>query len=162
MNYISLKKSELSLFLSIFLCFFLQGCQTIQPSKTPLEMASETIVTPEPKLILAPGDTLDFKFFNNPELNENQTIRPDGKISLQLIGEIMATAKSPEELRELLVKLYTPQLRRPEVTVIVRTLANRRVYVGGHVTHPGLLELKPQMTALEAIIPAGGVEAYKA
>src|SRR4030042_306695 len=158
MNSISFKKLELSLILSIFLVCFRQGCQTIQPSKTPMEMASETIVTPEPKLILGSGDTLDIKFFNNPELNENQAIRPDGKISLQLIGEVMANGKSPEELKEHLVKLYTPQLRKPDVTVIVRTLANRRVYVGGHVKTPGLLELRPQMTALEAIIQAGGVD----
>lgn len=147
---------------AVLLMLFAAGCQTTKPAKTALEMSSDVAPAPEPKLILGTGDILDFKFFYNPELNDNQTVRPDGKITLQLIGEVMARGKAPLELQEEITKLYASQLRRPEATVIVRTLANRRVYVGGHVNTPGLIELKTQMTALEAIMQAGGFNVYTA
>jgi polysaccharide biosynthesis/export protein PslD len=84
----------------IFLLIPVLGCQTARPAKTPLEMSSEIASAPEPKLILGAGDVLDFKFFYNPELNDSQTVRFDGKISLQLIGEVMAQGKAPIELQE--------------------------------------------------------------
>ena len=138
------------------------GCQTARPAKTPLEMSSEIPSAPEPKLILGAGDILDFKFFYNPELNDSQTVRFDGKVTLQLIGEVMAQGKAPLELQEEISKLYASQLRRPEATVIVRSLANRRIYVGGFVRKPGLIEMKTRMTALEAIMEAGGFDMWRA
>ncbi len=136
------------------------GCVP-RAAMTPDEMTSASSA-PEPKLILGPGDVLDIKFFYNPELNENQPIRLDGKIALQLIGEITAQGKTPTELQEEITKLYASQLRRPEATVIVRSLANMRVYVGGFVRNPGLIEMKTRMTALEAIMQAGGFDMWRA
>lgn len=135
----------------------LLGCAGA-PARTPLQMASQ----PEPKVTLGPGDILDFKFFYNPELNETQTVRPDGKISLQLIGEVDVKGKAPEQLKHELVKAYTGQLRVPEVAVIVRSLMNRRVYVGGDVLRPGVIEMPRKITALEAIMMAGGFDYRRA
>lgn len=78
------------------------GCATVEPAKTPLELAS----LPESKLNLGPGDVLDIKFFFNPELNETQTVGPDGKIALQLIDEVMVQGKTRAELRRELIQLY--------------------------------------------------------
>jgi polysaccharide export outer membrane protein len=157
---------KLELLMGIFSISFalipVSGCQTGRPAKTPLEMSSEIASAPEAKLFLGPGDALDFKFFYNPELNDSQTVRFDGKITLQLIGEVMAQGKAPIELQEEISKLYASQLRRPEATVIVRSLANRRVYVGGFVRSPGLIEMKTRMTALEAIMQAGGFDMWRA
>jgi protein involved in polysaccharide export with SLBB domain len=142
-----------------FLSFILaaSGCAA-KPAKTALQMTS----APETNVILGQGDVIDTKFFYNPELNESQPVRPDGKISLQLIGEVMAAGKTPGVLQEELIKLYTPQLRKPEVTVIVRSLANRRVFVGGFVQSPGAIELRTRMTVLEAIMQAGGFDRWRA
>lgn len=109
-----------------------------------------------PKVILDAGDVLDIKFFYTPELNEIQTVRPDGKINLQLAGEIVVRGKTPSELREQLVKLYTPHLKNPEITVIARSLYSNRIYVGGEVNAPGLIAMPGRLTALEAIMQAGG------
>jgi protein involved in polysaccharide export with SLBB domain len=111
---------------------------------------------------IVPGDILEFKFFYTPELNEIQTVRPDGKISLQLIGEVDVWGKSPSEIRNALLSRYTPYLKNPEVTVIMRLMYNRRVYVGGEVMRPGLLEMPAKMTILEAIMLAGGFNISKA
>jgi polysaccharide export outer membrane protein len=143
-----------------YAAIFVSGCAGL-PAKTAKEMAAPPS-GPEPKLLLGPGDILDFKFFYNPELNDSQTVRFDGKVTLQLIGEVMAQGKAPLELQEEISKLYASQLRRPEATVIVRSLANRRIYVGGFVRKPGLIEMKTRMTALEAIIEAGGFDMWRA
>jgi protein involved in polysaccharide export with SLBB domain len=117
---------------------------------------------PEPRLTLGPGDVLDVKFFYNPELNESQTVRPDGKIALHLIGEVVVREKTPAEVKEELVKAYTGQLKIPEVSVIVRSFISRRVYVGGSVNKPGAIEIPRPITALEAIMEAGGFDYRRA
>ena len=106
----------------------------------------------------SPGDTIDVKFFYTPELNETQDVRPDGKIALQIIGEVTAADKTPAQLRWLLEKLYAPHLKDPEISVVVRSFSNQRVYVGGQVMRPGTIEVSGQITALEAIMQAGGVD----
>ena len=130
------------------------GCASTESQKLPTEAYSPR--DPDPKVTLGPGDVLDVKFYYAPELNENQVVRPDGKISLQLIGEVDVQGKTPAELREELVQFYKTQLRRPEVAVIVRSLQNRRVYVGGEVKTPSLIPMPARLTALEAIMQVGG------
>ena len=105
--------------------------------------------------VLQPGDNLDVKFYYNPELNEAVTIRPDGKISLQLIDEIPAAGLTPAQLDDTLTKAYAKQLKRPVVTVILRTFEGRKIYVGGEVGNPQVLNIPGKITALQAIINAG-------
>jgi polysaccharide export outer membrane protein len=128
------------------------GCQEVQQVVRPTETQPEFSL----KLVLGPGDVVDFKFFYVPELNDSQTVRPDGNISLQLIGELPAQGKTPDELRSELIKLYTPMIRQPEVAVIIRSMSNRRVYVGGEVNKPGMIPMSGKLTVLEAIMEAGG------
>ncbi|MCP4656195.1 MAG: sugar transporter [bacterium] len=106
--------------------------------------------------VLQLGDVLDVKLFYNPELDETLPIRPDGRISLQLVGEVKAAGLTPAELRELLWERYSESLRRPEVAVIVKELSGRKVYVGGEVNAPGILRPVGRITALQAIFEAGG------
>ncbi len=67
------------------------------------------------------GDQLDIKFFFNPELNETVVVRPDGRIALQLVGEISIVGHTVQEIREILVKNYTGQLKTPEIAVLLRS-----------------------------------------
>jgi protein involved in polysaccharide export with SLBB domain len=105
---------------------------------------------------IQPGDQLDIKFFYNPELNENITVRPDGKISLQLLDEVAAAGLTPKQLTTVLTQSYAKELRKPLVTVIMRSFSGQRVYVGGEVTQQGLQTLAPGMTVMQAVIQAGG------
>jgi len=111
-----------------------------------------------PRVRLAPGDVIDIKFFTAPELNESQTIRPDGRIALQLVGEVDVEGRSPQELSDELSRLFAPHLKKPDVTVIVRAFEGRRVFVGGEVKLPGMIPMPGPMTALEAIMYAGGFD----
>jgi len=106
---------------------------------------------------LQPGDDLEIKFFYNPELDEFVTIRPDGKITLQLIDEIQAAGLTPAQLDELLTEKYSSLLKRSVVTVIIRNFAGQRIYVGGEVNSPQVLEVVGKINALQAIFDAGGL-----
>ena len=107
---------------------------------------------------LSPGDTVEVKFFYTPELNETQPVRPDGKISLQIIGDVQAAGKSTAQLRAELIGLYSHELKEPEISVVTRSFTNRRVLVGGQVMLPGVIEMPDKLTALEAVMQAGGFD----
>lgn len=102
------------------------------------------------------GDQLDIRFYNNPELNEEVTVRPDGRISLQLAPEIMAARATPAELSQRLVQAYSAELRDPKATVIVRSFGSNRVHVGGEVGRPGVINLLGSMTVMQSVAEAGG------
>jgi protein involved in polysaccharide export with SLBB domain len=111
-----------------------------------------------PRVTLAPGDTVEVRFFYTPELNVTQAVRPDGKIALQLVGDVPVHGKTPEELRKELLTLYRPHLKEPDVAVIVQSFYHRRVFVGGQVLKPGVIQMPGQLTALDAIMEAGGFQ----
>jgi protein involved in polysaccharide export with SLBB domain len=115
-----------------------------------------------PKYYLQPGDNLEIKFFYNPELNDSPVVRPDGKISLQLIDDVHAAGLTPVQLDEALTEKYSKQLKQAEVTVMVRDTAGLRIYVSGEVRSPGEILIKGPITALEAIVQAGGFDALTA
>jgi protein involved in polysaccharide export with SLBB domain len=83
-------------------------------------------------------------------------VRPDGKISLQLIDEIQAASLQPSELDQRLTNLYSRELKKPVLTVIVRSFTGQRVYIGGEVNTPGLVTLPPGITPLQAVFQSGG------
>jgi polysaccharide export outer membrane protein len=117
-------------------------------------MASE----PTPPVTLKPGDEIELKFYNAVELNDIVTVLPDGTVNLQLVGQVVVDGRTPAEVREELISLYATQLKVPEVAVIPRKLYDRRVYVGGEVLTPGVLEMPGRLTVLEAIMEAGGFD----
>ncbi|OPY76417.1 MAG: Polysaccharide biosynthesis/export protein [Syntrophorhabdus sp. PtaU1.Bin050] len=111
------------------------------------------LYTSDTQYRIQPGDTLDVKFFYNPELNaENIPVRPDGRISLQLIDDVRAAGFTPEELRNLLKRRYEDtELRDVYVAVIVRTMTGQKVFIDGEVGRPGLVTLIGPMTILQAL-----------
>ena len=144
--------------LPFVIIFFLIGC-----SSTPvIPTANELNTAPEPKIpqayFIQPRDELDIKFFYNPELNETVTVRPDGKISLQLIDDVQAAGKSPSQLDKMLTNEYAKELKSPEITVIVRSFTGQQIFVGGEVNAQGVVELTAGMTPLQAVINAGGLK----
>ncbi len=136
------------------------GQATMDPMKESVvdDMVAQAIAVPEKnrEYFLQEGDILDIKFFYNPELNEVVTIRPDGKISLQLVEEIIAAGLTPADLDRVLTKKYSKLLLRPELTVIVREFSSQKIFVGGEVKNPGLFPVTTQLTVLRAIFQAGG------
>jgi protein involved in polysaccharide export with SLBB domain len=142
--------------LAFALLFTMTSCATSQPAATPAEVQMQAAPRKPAPYVIHPGDQLDIKFFYNPELNESVVVRPDGKISLQLIDEIHASGLQPSELDQKLTDLYSNELKKPVLTVIVRSFTGQRVYVGGEVNRQGLITLQPGLTALQAVFQSGG------
>lgn len=105
---------------------------------------------------LQSGDELEIKFAYASRFDQIETVRPDGKIELQLLGEVVVCGKTPAGLRDELMRLYAAQLKHPQLVVIVKGFYERRVYVGGQVKTPGPVLMPGEMTALEAVMSAGG------
>ncbi len=101
------------------------------------------------------GDQLAVKFYQNDDLNEVVVVRPDGRISLQLIGDVQAAGVEPAVLADRLQEAYASELTMPRPAVLVRRMASR-VYVGGEVGEPGPVPLTPNLTLMQAVQQAGG------
>lgn len=106
---------------------------------------------------LEAGDTIEIKFFYNTELNDTIQIRPDGRVSMPLIGEAVAAGKTIPWLSAVLTEKYMGILRQPEISIQIRNYANRKVFVGGEVTRSGMIPLVGRQTLLGAIMEAGGL-----
>jgi polysaccharide biosynthesis/export protein len=145
------------LFLIVIFGSILMGCAST-PKKSATKPSQIDMTTyNESTVKLNPGDVLDIRFFYSPSLNVVQAIRPDGIISLELIGEVKAQGKTPKELRDEIYKKYSSYIKELDVTVIVQSLINRVVYVGGQVTRPGTVQMHDKLTVLEALMLSGGV-----
>jgi len=127
------KKIRVS-YLMVFIFVILAGCGGKTIPATPL-MPAESSLAPRaekmPDYFLQPGDNLDIRFYKNPELNENVTIRPDGRISLEPIGDITAAGLTPVQLDKALTEKYSTEIKNSIITVIVKTFGGQRIYVGG-------------------------------
>ena len=145
--------------IAVILCL-LAACSSNRglEKKTGAPMPMEADFPKPVAYTIQPGDSLDIKFFYNPELNESVIVRPDGKISLQLIDDIKASGLAPSELDALLTKNYSKELRKPELTVIVRSFVSQRIFVGGEVNRPGLIPLAAGMSPVQAVFQAGGLK----
>jgi polysaccharide export outer membrane protein len=109
---------------------------------------------------LGPGDKLRIEVYKDPQLSQSVQIRPDGKITLPLIGDLEATSRTPLELRDTIAKALKEYITNPTVTVIVVEALASKIYVMGEVTHPGTMELHGPTTILQALAMAGGFKEF--
>ena len=118
---------------------------------------------PGPALTLREGDIVKITFPGAPDLNppEPLQIRRDGKITLPIIGEVMAADRTPSELQNDLIGLYSKQIQSKEVVVTVIS-SSFSVFVDGAVLHSGKITVNHPLTILEAVMEAGGFDYNKA
>lgn len=102
------------------------------------------------------GDKLHVKFPYHHARDQELPVRPDGQISLDVTGEILAEGMTPLELAEVIKERSQKYLKKPEVVVIVTGIGDRRVYVGGEVNRPGFVVVQEGMTPLQAVMAVGG------
>ncbi|HSY16736.1 MAG TPA: polysaccharide biosynthesis/export family protein [Candidatus Acidoferrales bacterium] len=112
-------------------------------------------------VILREGDSVKISFPSSPNLDTTQQIRRDGKINLTLVGEVDAKGLTPDALQKKLIDLYAPQISSKEISVSVAS-STFPVFVNGQVIHPGKVLSDHPLTALEAIMEAGGYDANTA
>jgi len=152
----SLFRSPIAVVLSA-LVGTLVGCATSE-GPYPINFADAPPIDTdaEEPLRLEPGAELELRFYYTPELNQIQFVRPDGKIAVELIGDVQVAGRTPEEVREELQKRLSQRFVDPQPAVLVRTLPSRKIFVGGEVKKPGILEMPGTMSLLESVLASGG------
>ena len=109
----------------------------------------------EPEYVLYPGDEIEIATPTAVELTRTQRIGPDGRISLPLVGQIMAADRTIAEVERDASDAFASQLRRPVVEITLKTAGPIRVWVGGEVRTPGMVEMTGDLDAYQAVIQAG-------
>jgi polysaccharide export outer membrane protein len=103
------------------------------------------------------GDKLRIEVYRDPQLSQSVQVRPDGKITLPLIGDLDASGKTPVELRDALQTALKEYVNNPVVTVIVVEATSAQAHVMGEVNHQGPVTLQGNMTVVQALALAGGL-----
>lgn len=105
-------------------------------------------------------DVLTVNVWHEPEVSRNVPVRPDGKISLPLLGDVQAAGLTPTELKTQLEARFTKFLTDPDVSVIVAEIRSQRINVLGQVFRPGTYALIPPMNVIDAVATAGGLREF--
>lgn len=106
--------------------------------------------------VIGPEDVLYVRVWREPELSGIVVVRPDGKITLPLVGDLQAAGLTPEKLDAAVTAAYTKFINNPEVIISVQDVRSKRYYVTGEVNRPGAYPLVTPTTVLEALTLAGG------
>lgn len=139
-----------------FLFVFVTASIAVESNATAANTAAG-----EPEYLLDVGDVIEIAVWRNPELSKTVTIRPDGRISLPLAGEIKAAGTTPGQLSAMITaSLGQTYIKDPKVTVIVEEVGSKQVLVLGEVRSPGSYPMSHHLTTLKAIGLAGGQNKY--
>lgn len=110
--------------------------------------------------LIGPDDVLQVVFWQEKDLSAEVVVRPDGKISLPLINEVQASGTTPAQLRTAIMQAASRFVTDPSLTIFVKTINSRKVFVMGQVNKPGPYPLNDSMTVLQMLATAGGLMEY--
>jgi polysaccharide export outer membrane protein len=108
-----------------------------------------------PDYIIGADDMLHISVWKEPDLTETLPVRPDGKISLPLLNDVVAAGLTPTQLADSITTRLKKFISDPRVTVVVTAMNSQKIYILGEVLHPGTTILQPNMTVLQALASAG-------
>ena len=131
-------------------------------SKAASGAGDKALLTVTPEYIIGPEDILEITVWKNADLSKTVQVRPDGRISLPLLGDISAVAKTPVQLTEEISAGLKAYMENPTISVMVKEVMSYQIYVLGEVNHPGKFPLKSKTTLLQGITVAGGFTAMAA
>jgi polysaccharide export outer membrane protein len=146
--------------LAFLASLLLAACST---SNLPPAPAKAT--NPDYKYLIGPGDQLNIVVWRNPELSANVPVRPDGRVTVPLIEDLVAAGKNPSELSREIEARLKRFIQDPVVTVIVSGMvgsSSEQVRVVGQAAKPTALPYRQNMTVLDVMIAVGGLTEYAA
>jgi polysaccharide export outer membrane protein len=133
---------------------------TPRPARTT--PATATTVRPwnEQEYRLGPGDKIRIEVYREAQLSQSLQVRPDGRITLPLIGDVPAAGRTSIELRDSLAASLKEYVTNPVVTVIVQEATAAQVFIIGEVPSPGAQVMQGPLTVLQALARAGGLKEF--
>jgi polysaccharide export outer membrane protein len=143
-------------------CFV--ACLLLTLSLTPQAHAQQTPPRTQqtPDYTLNPGDTLDISVWKEEELTKTAIVRPDGKFSFPLAGEIVAIDRTVAQVQAEITNRLKKYMPEPVVSISVKGLDGCKIYVIGQVGKPGSFVMNPRITVLQALSLAGGMTPFAA
>jgi len=154
-----MNKNVLIIIVTLLMILCIGGAAQAQSAPVPAMQATNQA---ESEYVLAPGDILSIEVWGFDEFKPKDTatagiaVRPDGKISFPLLGEISASGKTVQALTDTITRGVSEYIHNPKVTVNILKFHTTRVYVLGEVVRPGMFEIERQHNLLDAIGIAGG------
>ncbi len=116
-----------------------------------------TTVTEE-RYRLQPGDVLEIQYRYSPEFNQTVTVQPDGYVTLEVGGDLKIAGMTVDQTRQAILKKASTRLQDPIATVILKEFQKPYFVVAGEVAQPGKIEMRERVTAIQAIMLAGGMK----
>jgi polysaccharide export outer membrane protein len=137
------------------------GAQQAAPATaaTPPVAAAPAAALPAGYVIGA-DDVLSILFWRDKDMSADVVVRPDGRISLPLINDVQVAGLSPDQLRDRLTQVASKFIPDPSVTVVVKEIHSRKVFITGNVGKPGAYPLSGDMNVVQLIALAGGLAEY--
>lgn len=130
-------------------------------TKPPAPVTAPAQVTPPPPdYVIGPDDVLIVLFRREKDMSAEVTVRPDGKITLQFLNDIQAAGLTPDQLRDKVTEEASRLIEDPSVTIIVKQINSRKVFITGQVAKPGAYPMGTRMSVLQLIALAGGLTEY--
>lgn len=129
---------------------------TPDAAKPVAPATSSPVAANDPDYKIGPQDVLTITVWKEPEVSREVPVRPDGKISLPLLNDVEAAGLTPMQLANSLTESLKKFISSPQVTVMVKEINSRRVYVIGEVVRAGTFPLLPKMTVLQIVSSCGG------
>lgn len=128
---------------------------------TSAKAEAATAATPaDSSYVIGDDDVLSINVWNEPDLKQLIPVRPDGKISLPLVGDIEAAGRTPSQLQNDITSKLHAYITHPDVTVIVQQINSKKFNILGRVMKPGAYPLSSRTTVLDAIAQAGGFQDF--
>ena len=128
----------------------------------PLSIAAQVQTPPrlttvtEDRYRLQPGDVLEIQFRYSPEFNQTVTVQPDGYITLEIGGDLKVAGFTIEQTRATILRQARTRLQDPVATIVLKEFQRPYFVVAGEVNQPGKIEMRERVTAIQAIMLAGG------
>lgn len=122
--------------------------------------ARSELVSATTGYVLGPSDVITVTVWKEPTLSGSMLVRPDGMISLPLLGDVPASGMTPLQLADQITVRLRKFIQDPNVSVVLTQINSKKIYLLGEVTRKGPVDMTPGMTLLEAIASAGGLTDY--
>ena len=128
--------------------------------QTAAAAAAVKVQTPANEYVIGPDDVLSVNVWKEPEISRTLPVRPDGNISLPLVGDLVASGRTPAELQNEIRQQLVTYLSDPEVAVVVQEAKSHKFNIVGEVEKAGSYVMTGPMTVLDAIALAGGLRDF--